>query len=160
MAPTNSKKTVSMTWVNVQPWRKPPAQSPIVTAGLRCATPPATATLVRTPMNTAIPHAQVITIHPEFCAFDLFNKTPATTPSPNTISVAVPTTSPRYGFGTAMLPTTPFLSRAVAPGGADPGRAMGPLALPNSNCRDRHPGCDDPERCSASSDIARRMMQV
>jgi hypothetical protein len=71
-------------------------------------------------MNTAIPHAQVITIHPEFCAFDLFNRTPATTPSPNRIRVAVPTTSPRYGFGTAMLPTTPFWSRAVAPAGPIP----------------------------------------
>ena len=68
--------------------------SPIVTAGFRWATPPLTARLASTPMKTAMPHAQVMTIHPPFCDFDLFNSTPATTPSPSRISTAVPTTSP------------------------------------------------------------------
>ena len=65
-----------------------------MTAGFRWATPPLTARLASTPMNTAMPHAQVMTIHPPFCDFDLFNSTPATTPSPSRISTAVPTTSP------------------------------------------------------------------
>ena len=104
----------------VQSFKKPAAHRPIVTAGFRWACPPVTARLVMMPMNTANPHAQVITIHPEFCAFDLFSRTPATTPSPNTISVAVPTTSPRYGFGIVMLPTTPFWFHAVAPTGPIP----------------------------------------
>ena len=108
IAPTNSKKIVSRICVVVQSFKKPAAQRPMVTAGLRCAWPPVTARLVMTPMKTANPHAQVITIHPEFWALDLFSKTPATTPSPNRISVAVPTTSPRYGFGIVMLPTTPL----------------------------------------------------
>ncbi len=34
---------------------------------------------------------------------------------------------------------------------------MGPLAGPNSNGRHGYSGCDEPERCSASPDIARRM---
>ena len=41
------------------------------------------------------PHANVMTTHPAFWALDLFSRTPATTPSPNRISTAVPTTSPR-----------------------------------------------------------------
>ena len=87
-------------------------------------------------MNTAIPHAQVITIHPEFCAFDLFNRTPATTPSPKTIRVAVPTISPRYGSRNCHVPDHP-LGLSGGPAGTHPGRAMGPLAMPNSNGRDR-----------------------
>ena len=58
------------------------AASPIVTAGFRCATPPETARLPNTPTRTPIAHAHVMTIHPEFCAFDLLSNTPATTPSP------------------------------------------------------------------------------
>jgi hypothetical protein len=40
----------------------------------------------------------VITIQPEFCAFVLFNITPATTPSPKMIINAVPMTSAANGF--------------------------------------------------------------
>ncbi len=96
IAPMNSRAIVPRTWVVDQAFKKPPAHNPIVTAGLSCACPPRTARLQTIPMNTANPHAHVMTIHPEFCAFDLFRRTPATTPSPNTISVAVPTISPRY----------------------------------------------------------------
>ena len=60
----------------------PTDASPIVTAGFSCATPPVTARLAMTPNNTPMAHAQVMTIHPEFCAFDLLSSTPATTPSP------------------------------------------------------------------------------
>jgi hypothetical protein len=35
----------------------------------------------------------VITIHPAFSAFDFFNNTPATTPSPNNIKRNVPINS-------------------------------------------------------------------
>src|SRR5918912_313751 len=81
----------------------PTAASPRVTAGLRCATPPVTARLATTPAKTAMAHAQVMTTHPAFCAFDCVNKTPATTPSPSRIRTAVPTTSP-----TNILRTTPY----------------------------------------------------
>src|ERR1019366_2448969 len=39
---------------------------------------------------TAKPHPKVITIHPEFSALDFDSRTPATTPSPSTIRIAVP----------------------------------------------------------------------
>src|SRR4026209_1299716 len=42
---------------------------------------------------TAMPHPNVMTIQPEFWAFDLLSRTPATTPSPKRIRSAVPTIS-------------------------------------------------------------------
>jgi hypothetical protein len=77
-------------------------------------------------MNTPIAQAQVMTIHPEFCAFDLFNNTPATTPSPIRISTAVPTTSPMNISSTTSLSV-----------GADLGSARPPYGTP------RHP---EPQR--------------
>ena len=37
-----------------------------------------------------MPHPKVMTIQPEFCAFDLLRSTAATTPSPSKIRIAVP----------------------------------------------------------------------
>jgi hypothetical protein len=42
---------------------------------------------------TAMPHPKVMTIHPEFCALEWFNRTAATTPSPRRIRIAVPIVS-------------------------------------------------------------------
>ncbi len=61
---------------------------PSVTAGLRWA--PLSGPATTTPMNTANAHAMVMTIQPEFWALDFDSRTPATTPSPNRMRVAVP----------------------------------------------------------------------
>src|ERR1700751_468915 len=45
-------------------------------------------------MATAIAHPKVMTIQPEFSAFDLASSTAATTPSPRRIRTAVPMISP------------------------------------------------------------------
>ena len=42
------------------------------------------------PTMTAMPHPKVMTIHPEFSAFDLASTTAATTPSPSRINIPVP----------------------------------------------------------------------
>ncbi len=76
---------------------------PTVTAGFSWATPPVTARLANTPTKTPIAHAHVMTIQPEFWAFDLLSNTPATTPSPISTSSAVPTTSPRNIWVTTSL---------------------------------------------------------
>ena len=90
-APTNwPTMSVPTSPQATEPWYA----SAIVTAGLRCATPPVTATLERMPMRTAMAHANVMTIQPALWAFDLFRSTPATTPSPSRIRTAVPMTSP------------------------------------------------------------------
>src|SRR5215207_7864554 len=64
---------------------------PIVTAGLMCA--PLICPTAYTAIATAIPHPNVITIQPAFSAFERASRTPATTPSPNKISIPVPISS-------------------------------------------------------------------
>jgi hypothetical protein len=57
---------------------------------------------------TAMPHPKVMTIQPEFWALDLFNRTPATTPSPKRTRMAVPIVS-----APMMLNETPLLERKL-----------------------------------------------
>src|SRR4051812_34823377 len=66
----------------------PLIQIPRVTAGLRCA--PENWPTAYAPAMTPKPHPKVITIQPEFSAFDLARRTAATTPSPRRISSMVP----------------------------------------------------------------------
>src|SRR5699024_11190437 len=47
-----------------------------------------------TPMVTPSPQPMVMTIHPAPSAFDHFNNTPPTTPTPNVIKTIVPRSSP------------------------------------------------------------------
>src|SRR5271165_6743491 len=70
---------------------------PRVTAGFRCAPGLPQAIAVKTPEITAIAQPVVMTIQPEFSAFDFFNNTPATTPSPIRINTSVPMNSPNQG---------------------------------------------------------------
>src|SRR5215213_4168619 len=44
-----------------------------------------------------MPHPKVMTIQPECSAFDLRSSTPATTPSPRSMRIKVPTNSAMYG---------------------------------------------------------------
>ena len=80
----------------------------MVTAGFRNASLLPQAIAVNTPHITAKAHPAVITIQPEFSAFDFFSSTPATTPSPSSTSTSVPMNSPmtaevtRYFLGDAI----------------------------------------------------------
>jgi hypothetical protein len=66
-----------------------------VTAGLRCA--PLDEADANTPVNTAMAHPKVITIHPPLLPLVLFSNTLATTPSPKVINKAVPMISEMKG---------------------------------------------------------------
>src|SRR6202789_4069606 len=55
------------------------------------------------PAITAKHQPAVITIHPEFSAFDRFSNTPATTPSPSRIIIMVPMNSPKNGDFNCLL---------------------------------------------------------
>src|SRR5687768_4683082 len=63
----------------------------MVTTGLRCA--PLNGATQKTATNTAIAHPQVITIQPEPDPFVSLSTTFATTPSPSSKRIAVPTSS-------------------------------------------------------------------
>src|SRR3954469_16668142 len=80
----------------------PLIHSPSVTAGFRCA--PLNCPTQYTATMTAMPHPQVMTIHPEFWALEWFSNTAATTPSPKRIRIAVPIVS-----APMMLKRTPLL---------------------------------------------------
>src|SRR6516165_3667378 len=80
--------------------------TPNVTAGFRCAPGLPHAIAVNTPHITAKAHPAVITIQPEFSALDFFSNTPATTPSPNNTSTAVPMNSPNRGESSRVPPFT------------------------------------------------------
>src|SRR5947209_19975467 len=66
----------------------PLIQTPRVTAGFNW--PPENLPTEYAPTMTAKPQPNVMTIQPEFCAFDLLRSTAATTPSPRRIRIAVP----------------------------------------------------------------------
>src|SRR5215469_15684576 len=69
---------------------------PKVTAGLRCASLLPQAIDTNTPAITANAQPLVMTIQPAPSAFERFSRTPATTPSPNRISISVPMNSPKH----------------------------------------------------------------
>src|ERR1700736_5716266 len=79
-----------------------------VTAGLICAAGLPHATAVQIPATTAIPHAVVITIQPEFSPLVFFSRTLATTPSPKRINTSVPMNSPIKGPCIDDLPVSLF----------------------------------------------------
>src|SRR5215469_1263118 len=70
--------------------------NPRVTAGLMKASLLPHATAVNTPAITANAQPLVITIQPAPSAFERFNKTFATTPSPSNIKTSVPMNSPKH----------------------------------------------------------------
>src|SRR5664279_3118576 len=82
----------------------PTMARPRVTAGFRCA--PLYGPATTTPEKTASPHASVMTIQPPANAFDLFNRTPATTPSPRRIRIMVPIISATNASGFMLTPSS------------------------------------------------------
>src|SRR5215207_9978644 len=87
-APTNSPPRYSGTSPQSV---LPSSANPSVTAGFRCA--PLNCPTANTAIATAMPHPNVMTIQPPFCALECASRTAATTPSPSRIRIAVPITS-------------------------------------------------------------------
>src|SRR5919202_2543952 len=113
MAPRNSPMKYFGT---SPPSMFPLTHRPTVTAGFRWA--PLNWPTAYTAIMTAMPHPKVMTIQPEFWAFEWFNRTAATTPSPMRIRMAVPIIS-----APMMLNETPLLERRTRTVGPrrDPG---------------------------------------
>src|ERR687896_960746 len=105
-APTNSPARYSGTSPHsVLPWNA----NPSVTAGLLCA--PLNCPTAKTEIATAMPQPNVMTIQPPFWAFDWLSSTPATTPLPNRIRIAVPITSAPKMLKAAPLPRIAWIQR-------------------------------------------------
>src|SRR5688572_15789676 len=73
--------------------------NPSVTAGFRWASGLPQARAVKTPATTANAQPAVIASQPAFSPFDPFSRTPATTPLPSRIRIAVPRNSPSIEWG-------------------------------------------------------------
>src|SRR5215470_16727083 len=102
--------------MNDATWEKSPLRmaKPRVTAGFKWAPGLPQAMAVNTPLMTAIAQPAVMTIQPEFSAFDFFRRTPATTPSPRRIKTRVPMNSPSHGESIGVLRGIwqPFISHS------------------------------------------------